>query len=131
MKQPILCLTFKRRKRGGTEGCVVRLNLWTFDTRTSRGVKWNLIGFFNLKLKLWRNQNETFSTCSPIRNTSFNIKWMTSFLTVLQNRLCKLKFKIDNYVFYNICSNFHFFTLFLITYLFEAVKHVFFLLQEN
>ena len=63
---------------------MVSLNLRASTLERPGGVKWNLIGFFNLKLKLWSNQNETFSTCSPIRNTSFNVKWMTSLLTVLQ-----------------------------------------------
>ena len=33
-------------------------------------------------LKLSSNQNETFSTCSPIMSASFKVNWMTSSLII-------------------------------------------------
>ena len=52
---------------------MVSLNLRTSTLERPGGVKWNLIGFFNLKLKLWSNQNETFSTCSNNNNNNNNM----------------------------------------------------------
>ena len=52
------------------------------------------IDFSDLKLKLSSNQNETFSTCSLIMSTSFDVNWMTSSLILFAYLIMQMKVQI-------------------------------------
>ena len=47
-------------------------------------------------VKLPSNQNETFSTCSPIMSASFVVNWKTSSFLIYALLIMKLKFEIKN-----------------------------------
>ena len=50
--------------------------------------------FSDLKMKLSSNQNETFSTCSLIMSTSFDVNWMTSSLILFAYLIMQMKVQI-------------------------------------
>ena len=63
-------------KRGTHYQKLNEMECWTLERPTvGEGVKGNPIDFSDLKLKLWTNENETFSTYSLIMNAYFVRNW--------------------------------------------------------
>ena len=78
----------------------IKYLITNINPRTSKGggggFKWTPppIDFSDLKLKLSSNQNETFSTCSLIMSTSFDVNWMTSSLILFAYLVMQMKVQI-------------------------------------
>ena len=69
----------------------LRLDL-TLERPVGAGVNQNTPqGFSDLKLKFSSNQSETFSTCSPIMNASFDINLMTPSLIIYVKLIMQTK----------------------------------------